>query len=79
MGRDHQRSGRGAGELSGPAHRGWQSQTQPLVVKRHPLRAATDADLQEQFDLAIRIRDKVTEANNAVIQIRNLKRKSRIG
>ena len=50
------------------------SQTQPLVVKRHPLRTATDADLQEQFDLAIRIRDKVTEANNAVIQIRNIKR-----
>ena len=43
-------------------------------MKQHPLRTATDADLQEQFDLAIRIRDKVTEANNAVIQIRNLKR-----
>jgi len=47
--------------------------TQPLVVKRHPLRSATDADLKEQFDLAIQIRDKVTEANNAVIQIRALK------
>ncbi len=50
------------------------SLTQPLVVKRHPLRSATDADLQEQFDLASRIRDKVSEANNAVIQIRNVKR-----
>jgi hypothetical protein len=50
------------------------SMTQPLVVKKHPLRQATDADLQEQFDLASRIRDKVTEANNAVIQIRNVKR-----
>jgi hypothetical protein len=50
-----------------------QAQTQPLVVKRHPLRSATDADLKEQFDLAIQIRDKVSEANNAVIQIRSLK------
>jgi hypothetical protein len=49
------------------------SWTQPLVVKRHPLRSATDADLKEQFDLAIQIRDKVSEANNAVIRIRALK------
>jgi hypothetical protein len=49
------------------------TQTQPLIVRRHPLRAATDADLKEQFDLAIRIRDKVSEANNAVIRIRELK------
>jgi hypothetical protein len=47
--------------------------TQPLVVKRHPLRAATDADLAEQFALAILVRDKVSEANNAVIQIRAIK------
>jgi hypothetical protein len=47
--------------------------TQPIVVKRHPLRAATDAELREQFDLAIQIRDKVSEANNAVIQIRSIK------
>ena len=50
-----------------------QAQTQPLNVRRHPLRSATDADLKAQFDLAIQIRDKVSEANNAVIQIRSLK------
>ena len=49
------------------------SQTQPLVIRRHPLRSATEADLKEQFDLALRIRDKVSEANNAVIQIRRIK------
>jgi hypothetical protein len=49
------------------------TQTQPLIVRRHPLRSATDADLKEQFDLAIQIRDKVSEANNAVIRIRELK------
>ncbi len=47
--------------------------TQPIVVQKHPLHEATDADLRAQFDLAMRIRDKVTEANNAVIQIRYIK------
>jgi photosystem II stability/assembly factor-like uncharacterized protein len=49
------------------------SQTQPLVVRRHPLRSATDADLKEQFDFGMQIRDKVSEANNAVILIRSVK------
>jgi len=48
--------------------------TQPLVVRKHPLFTdVTDLDLKEQFDLAIRIRDKVSEANNAVIRIRDIK------
>ena len=50
-----------------------QSHTQLLVVRRHPLRSATDADLKEQFDLGIRIRDKVSEANRAVVRIREIK------
>lgn len=49
------------------------TQTQPLVVKRNPLRSTTDADLKEQFDLGIKIRDKASEANNAVILIRSIK------
>jgi predicted ribosome quality control (RQC) complex YloA/Tae2 family protein len=50
------------------------TQTHPLIVKRHPLiKDVTDADLQEQFELAAQIRDKLSEANNAVIQIRKLK------
>jgi hypothetical protein len=48
--------------------------TQPLVVKRNPTHSATDADLQAQFALAIQLRDKVSEANGAVIQIRDVKR-----
>jgi photosystem II stability/assembly factor-like uncharacterized protein len=50
-----------------------QSQTQPLIVRKHPWHAVSDEDLIEQFDLAIQIRDKVSEANNAVIQIRKIK------
>ena len=51
-----------------------QTQIQPLSVKRNPWNAdVTDADLQAQFEMAIRIRDKVSEANQAVIDIRNVK------
>jgi hypothetical protein len=50
------------------------AQTQPLVVKKHPLYTdVTQADLEEQFAMAMRLREKVTEANNAVIAIRALK------
>jgi hypothetical protein len=49
------------------------TQTENFVVKRNPLFGATDADLKAQFALAIKVRDKVSEANNAVITIRDLK------
>jgi hypothetical protein len=48
--------------------------SQPLVVKRHPFHAATDADLKAQETLALQIRDKVSEANSSVIQIRDIKK-----
>ncbi|MEO5895256.1 MAG: glycosyl hydrolase [Vicinamibacterales bacterium] len=50
-----------------------EAQTRPLVIRPHPLRSATDADLKEQFDLGLQIRDKVTDANDAVIRIREIK------
>lgn len=37
------------------------------------LEGVTAEDLQKQFDLAIQIRDKVSEANEAVIQIRDIR------
>jgi hypothetical protein len=49
------------------------SQTQSFAVIKHPWHTASDADLQAQFDFASQIRDKVNEANSAVIQIRRLK------
>ncbi len=48
--------------------------TQPLIIKRHPLHEATDADLIAQTTLALAIRDKVNEANSGVIKIRDLKK-----
>jgi hypothetical protein len=47
--------------------------TQPLVVKKHPLRTVSDAELAEQFEISMQIRDKASEANLAIIQIRRVK------
>jgi photosystem II stability/assembly factor-like uncharacterized protein len=49
------------------------TQTQPLVIRRDPrLTETTDADLQEQFKLAIEIRDALSRAHEGVIRIRSL-------
>ena len=47
--------------------------TESFTLKRNPWHAASEADLAAQFELASRIRDKVNEANQAIIQIRRLK------
>jgi hypothetical protein len=48
--------------------------TAPLVVKRNPLITdVTDADLRAQYAFGRKVRDKATEANMAVIQIRRVK------
>jgi photosystem II stability/assembly factor-like uncharacterized protein len=48
-------------------------QTHPVRVRKDPRSTATDAELQEQFQLLIAIRDKVTEANNGVRTVRNMR------
>jgi photosystem II stability/assembly factor-like uncharacterized protein len=48
--------------------------TVPAEVVKDPRSAATQADLDAQFDLLIRIRDRVTAANDAVTRIRAVKR-----
>jgi photosystem II stability/assembly factor-like uncharacterized protein len=51
--------------------------TRPVTVRKNPLLTdVTLADLREQFDLALQIRDKVSEANDAVIKIRDLKKQT---
>jgi len=50
-------------------------ETQPLIIKMDPRTSGvTEKDLQEQFDFAIKIRDKTSEANQAVIDIREIKK-----
>ena len=64
----------GAGHLQIRMTADGRTQTQPMRVRRNPLfKDVSDADLQAQFDLAIQIRDKTSEANNAVIRIRDIK------
>ncbi len=43
-------------------------------VRANPnLDRVTEADLRERFELAVRIRDRVTEANEAVIKVRDIR------
>jgi photosystem II stability/assembly factor-like uncharacterized protein len=53
-------------------------ETRQFAVKIDPrLAGVSEKDLQEQFDLAITIRDKTTEANKAVILIRAIKKETK--
>jgi len=50
-----------------------QSETRPLVVRRDPrVPGVSDADLQRQFQLAIKIRDAESQAHQMVIRIREI-------
>ncbi len=50
------------------------SKTYPFAIKMDPnYKGITEADLKEQFDLAVQIRDKTSMANEAVIKIRETK------
>jgi photosystem II stability/assembly factor-like uncharacterized protein len=52
-----------------------QSQTQRFAIRKDPrLTNVPDADLVEQFDLAMKVRDKTSEANQMVILIRDVKK-----
>jgi photosystem II stability/assembly factor-like uncharacterized protein len=52
-----------------------QSETQAFAIRREPhlLKDVTDQDLQEEFDLAMQIRDRVSQANEAVLLIRGIR------
>nr|WKN36348.1 glycosyl hydrolase [Tunicatimonas sp. TK19036] len=52
------------------------SVTHPIEVKLDPrLEGVSEEDIQKQFELAMAIRNKTSEANEAVIQIRKIKEK----
>jgi len=52
-----------------------QTKAQSFSVKREPhvLADVTDADLQKEFDLAMQIRNKTSQANDAVLLVRGIK------
>ncbi|HEX5438418.1 MAG TPA: glycosyl hydrolase [Gemmatimonadaceae bacterium] len=47
--------------------------TQHFVLKKDPRAPGTNADLQQQFAFLIKIRDRLTQANDAVKTIRNVR------
>jgi hypothetical protein len=47
--------------------------TAPLEIKSDPRLKVTPEDLAKQFDLLLKIRDKVTATDDAIIQIRDLR------
>ncbi|HEV2181449.1 MAG TPA: glycosyl hydrolase [Gemmatimonadaceae bacterium] len=49
-----------------------QSQTQSFVLRKDPRVHATQADLEAQFALLMKVRDRLSAANDAVRTIRNL-------
>jgi photosystem II stability/assembly factor-like uncharacterized protein len=50
-----------------------QVRTAPLTVERHPwISGVTDADLVAQYEFSTRVRDRVSEANEAVIAVRHV-------
>ncbi|MGH9313835.1 MAG: glycosyl hydrolase, partial [Vicinamibacterales bacterium] len=52
------------------------SQTRPLTVRKHPgFAQVSQADLDAQLALALQIRDRTSEANDAVVRIREAKPK----
>src|SRR5262249_17081924 len=52
-----------------------QTATQSFAIRREPhvLKDVSDQDLREQFDLAMKVRDKASQANEAVLLIRGIK------
>ena len=51
-----------------------QTRTQPFTIAKHPmLTGVSDADLEQQFKLAMQIRNKLSQANESVVRIRGLK------
>ena len=49
------------------------SYTAPLEINADPRLKISPEDLARQFDLLLKIRDKVTETDDAIIQIRDLR------
>jgi photosystem II stability/assembly factor-like uncharacterized protein len=54
---------------------GGETQSQTFELARDPRIEFTDADLQEQFDFLLAVRDKLTETMNVVRRIRDLRKK----
>ena len=50
--------------------------TQEFEIAKDPRVTATQADLQEKFDLHVRIRDRLSEVNAAIIELRSVRQQA---
>ncbi|HEY7295582.1 MAG TPA: glycosyl hydrolase, partial [Dehalococcoidia bacterium] len=50
-----------------------ESQTQQFAIVKDPRVAASQADFEAQYALSIQVRDRISEANGALIQLRDLR------
>ena len=74
VGAEHARSAGAPGTVPGALDGGRRDRTQAFAISRNTAAPGLkDADLAEQFTLAIQIRDKVSQANEAVVRIRSVK------
>ena len=70
------------GPLAAPGHYqiqltvGHETHTVSFEIRKSPNVPATQEDLEAQFDLQIRIRDKTSEIHDAINQIRSIKRQA---
>jgi hypothetical protein len=52
-----------------------ETKSQPMKIEKDPrLPQITQEDLQKQFDLAMKIRDEISQANNMVVHIREVRK-----
>jgi len=73
-GRYHVRFTVAPGAVAPGASAPGQPLTQPFAIVKNPnLANVTDADLKEQFTLALQVRDKLSQSNETVVKIRALK------
>jgi len=52
---------------------GSHSLTRPFEIRRDPRLTVTDAELRSQFDFLVRVRDKITEVHDAVLDVRDIR------
>jgi hypothetical protein len=55
---------------------GDQTYTQPFEVRKDPRITTSDADLREQFDLLIAIRDRLSEVHDGINAIRGIRKQT---
>ncbi len=51
--------------------------TRKLRIVKDPRSEASDADLDEQLDLLLRLRDRISETNDAIVELRQVRRQVR--